>query len=486
MTSTVEQPREPARPSLRGRGPPDSPPGSHAPAPDDYLHAGQPAVVRPRAARAASSKVDPRDRGRRHPGHPPGWGWSLRPPARPVRRDRRRRSTAAGTGAPTPDLAARARAADIAITVKAMPEGFLSEHLVRGLEPGTIVRLAAPQGDFVLPDPPPAKMLFLTAGSGITPVDGDAAHARPPRHHARRRPRALRPRRRRVLFRAELQSSPSSTGPRAARAAHRRRRPCSARPARAVCPTGASARPGPAGRRRCSTPPRSSWEQAGDRDAAAPRALLRSSSTAPAARAAPSPSTQAASAVDVDGATTLLEAGEAVGVQMPFGCRMGICHTCVLPARLGHRPRPAQRQRDSGTSQRARSRPASPPPPATACSTSEPAHQPARPHDRRSSHGHQRHQAYAHLTEDDVEALGASSTSSAPRSRRVAGDGRRRRTSGGSSRIQRRLAAAGRRDAVRQPVPAGLGGRHRHARRRPRSWRTWRSATTSCTASGTG
>src|SRR4051794_9925728 len=58
----------------------------------------------------------------------------------------------------------------IAITVKAMPEGFLSAHLVRGLEPGTIVRLALPQGEFVLPDPPPPKVLFWTGGSGITPV----------------------------------------------------------------------------------------------------------------------------------------------------------------------------------------------------------------------------------------------------------------------------------------------------------------------------
>ena len=51
-----------------------------------------------------------------------------------------------------------------------MPEGLLSTHLVNGLEPGTIVRLAAPEGDFVLPDPPPERMLFLVGGSGITPV----------------------------------------------------------------------------------------------------------------------------------------------------------------------------------------------------------------------------------------------------------------------------------------------------------------------------
>ena len=58
----------------------------------------------------------------------------------------------------------------ITITVKAMPEGFLSTHLVGGVAPGTIVRLAAPQGNFVMPDPAPASVLFLTAGSGITPV----------------------------------------------------------------------------------------------------------------------------------------------------------------------------------------------------------------------------------------------------------------------------------------------------------------------------
>src|SRR5688572_8670473 len=58
----------------------------------------------------------------------------------------------------------------IAITVRAMPEGLLSAHLVKGLEPGTIVRLALPEGDFVLPDPPSAKILFLVGGSGITPV----------------------------------------------------------------------------------------------------------------------------------------------------------------------------------------------------------------------------------------------------------------------------------------------------------------------------
>ena len=38
---------------------------------------------------------------------------------------------------------------------------------------------------------------------------------------------------------------------------------------------------------------------------------------------------------EVDGATTLLEAGEEAGIGMPYGCRMGICYGCVLPLREG-------------------------------------------------------------------------------------------------------------------------------------------------------
>ena len=39
---------------------------------------------------------------------------------------------------------------------------------------------------------------------------------------------------------------------------------------------------------------------------------------------------------EIDGATTILQAGEDAGIQMPFGCRMGICQTCVLPLEEGH------------------------------------------------------------------------------------------------------------------------------------------------------
>ena len=40
--------------------------------------------------------------------------------------------------------------------------------------------------------------------------------------------------------------------------------------------------------------------------------------------------------VTVDAATSVLEAGEGVGELMPFGCRMGICQSCVVELVDGH------------------------------------------------------------------------------------------------------------------------------------------------------
>ncbi len=37
-----------------------------------------------------------------------------------------------------------------------------------------------------------------------------------------------------------------------------------------------------------------------------------------------------------DAATSLMDAGERMGVQMPFGCRMGICQSCVVSLVEGH------------------------------------------------------------------------------------------------------------------------------------------------------
>src|SRR5687767_896211 len=58
----------------------------------------------------------------------------------------------------------------ISITPKLVEEGQVSPYLVRDARPGTVVRLGGVEGTFTLPETLPEKMLFITAGSGITPV----------------------------------------------------------------------------------------------------------------------------------------------------------------------------------------------------------------------------------------------------------------------------------------------------------------------------
>jgi ferredoxin-NADP reductase len=58
----------------------------------------------------------------------------------------------------------------IAITVKRQPGGKVANGLHDHLAIGDVVGLSAPAGDFVLPEAPPARILMLSAGSGITPV----------------------------------------------------------------------------------------------------------------------------------------------------------------------------------------------------------------------------------------------------------------------------------------------------------------------------
>jgi ferredoxin-NADP reductase len=66
----------------------------------------------------------------------------------------------------------------ISITVKAVPDGHVSPFLVRHTRPGTLLHLEQAAGEFVLPvasttpSAEPTKLLFITAGSGITPVIG--------------------------------------------------------------------------------------------------------------------------------------------------------------------------------------------------------------------------------------------------------------------------------------------------------------------------
>lgn len=58
----------------------------------------------------------------------------------------------------------------ISITVKHAKDGKVSPYIVRKLREGTLVSLGEVTGQFTLPDEVPDKLLFISAGSGITPI----------------------------------------------------------------------------------------------------------------------------------------------------------------------------------------------------------------------------------------------------------------------------------------------------------------------------
>jgi stearoyl-CoA 9-desaturase NADPH oxidoreductase len=233
------------------------------------------------------------------------------------------------------DAAGSARAkGTITITVKAMPEGFMSEHLVRGLEPGTIVRLALPQGDFVLPDPPPAKVLFWTGGSGITPVMSmlrtlDRRGTMPDVVHIHSSPS-----RDQAIFRDErlalAQAHPSL---RLVENFDDEHGILDTKKLDDACPDWKDRQTWVCGPGPMLEAAEKHWETAKLGKALhLERFSVKLTTSAEGGHVTFATSGKE---VDLDGATTILEAGEAAGITMPFGCRMGICHTCVIPLKKG-------------------------------------------------------------------------------------------------------------------------------------------------------
>jgi len=56
------------------------------------------------------------------------------------------------------------------VSVKAHPDGYVSQFLHNEMKPGTIVFLSQAEGDFVLPDEVPDNLLLMSGGSGATPL----------------------------------------------------------------------------------------------------------------------------------------------------------------------------------------------------------------------------------------------------------------------------------------------------------------------------
>ncbi|UGT62978.1 ferredoxin reductase [Nocardia asteroides] len=224
----------------------------------------------------------------------------------------------------------------LSITVKANPDGFLSTHLVDGVEPGTIIRLAAPKGDFHLPEPVPGKILFVTAGSGITPVMAMlrslTAHGQAPdiRHiHSA-------PTRDDVIFLDEMQSRADETdGYDLTLQLTREMGNFDAARLEEWVPDWRE--------RDCWAcgPPALLDAMEAEYEAGGLRNRLHTerftiARTDHGGEGGTVHFAVSGKKAEIDGATTLLEAGENLGVALPFGCRMGICQTCVVPLAGGY------------------------------------------------------------------------------------------------------------------------------------------------------
>jgi ferredoxin-NADP reductase len=226
----------------------------------------------------------------------------------------------------------------ISITPKLVETGKVSPFLFRGVRPGTIVRLGGVEGSFVLPEELPERLLFISAGSGITPIMSmlrgiarqgeldDVVHV----HCARASEE--------VIFADELHTLD------ARHAGYRLHEQITGEQGRltpdqlsGLCPDWREREAfvcGPTGLLEAMG---KHWERDGE------PAQLHVEHFQPAARVGDGERGQGGTidfcSSDVqassDGEQPILIAGEEAGVALPYGCRMGICHTCVGRLRSG-------------------------------------------------------------------------------------------------------------------------------------------------------
>jgi stearoyl-CoA 9-desaturase NADPH oxidoreductase len=222
----------------------------------------------------------------------------------------------------------------ISVTVKAIPGGKVSNHLVHRATPGTIVQLDQATGEFCLPEQVPAKALFVTAGSGITPVMGilrnhpELTDSRSDTVLVHSAPTAedvvfgTELRRMAAEGRIRLIEQHTDTAGMLDAAAIAELVPDWVERSTWAC--------GPVGMLEALE---EHWSSAGIAD------RLYTERFRPTVLVTGEGGTVSfaknGTTLEADGATPILDAAEEAGVLMPSGCRMGICYGCVLPLREG-------------------------------------------------------------------------------------------------------------------------------------------------------
>ena len=227
----------------------------------------------------------------------------------------------------------------ISITVKAVPDGLVSHHLVHRTHPGTLVHLEQAAGEFVLP-PGGGKFLFVTAGSGITPVIGMLRNLFPSTDEGVLRPARssaydivvvhVAPSHPDSIFIRDLEALDAAGAIRLVSRYDDVHGVLDIEELPAMVPDLAERRTfacGPAGLL-------DALQEFHDN-----KGLQLFTEQFRTARIEPGEGGTVGftdgRTVDADGSTPILDAAEAAGVLMPSGCRMGICYGCVLPLRQG-------------------------------------------------------------------------------------------------------------------------------------------------------
>jgi stearoyl-CoA 9-desaturase NADPH oxidoreductase len=219
----------------------------------------------------------------------------------------------------------------LSITVQTIPDGLVSAHLVQHAQPGELVHLAQAAGEFTLPATLPAKTLFVTAGSGITPVMGML------RSHLGELPDVVvvhsAPTAEDTIFGAELRAMAGSGQLRLVERHTRRDGRLDPDQLAELVPDLAERETWACGPGELLDALEAHWTAEG-------RAGRLHTERFQASLAEPGQGgtiafRRSGRSVEADGATSLLDAGEDAGVLMPSGCRMGICFGCVVPLRDG-------------------------------------------------------------------------------------------------------------------------------------------------------
>jgi ferredoxin-NADP reductase len=231
---------------------------------------------------------------------------------------------------------------NISITVKSVPEGTVSPSLVHRTRPGTLLHLEQATGNFVLPDlATPTKLLFVTAGSGVTPVIGMLRNLFPSTDDG-----VLRPGRSRHLDIVVVHVAPSEPDSiflrdlqalAAAGAIHLVARYDDVHGLLDVADLEILV-PDLAERTTYACGPGGLLDALAAHHERAGLSLQTEqfrATTVVAGEGGTVTFARTGAVVEADGATPILEAGEGAGVLMPSGCRMGVCYSCITPLLSG-------------------------------------------------------------------------------------------------------------------------------------------------------